>query len=246
MLSLASVAKQGRNMARSSVERIVLAAPDFDARGEALQIARCLSKAFSSGLWEASPMPLGSPEDPHSALGIVSSLGSCPLALAAYRSGADASRPQEAIGCVLGAVLNDEVIARYGLAPFRAISGDALLAFIGIVPEAQQTRINGWGGDGITAVRTPRPQRSISLARHLFESWLGMTGLRDCRQVFIRTREQITPILRLCDENGFSYCGRFKLHFRGTVQERLVFRRTNETAANDRGQVPAPRRRREI
>jgi len=232
-------------MARSSAERIVLAAPDFDARGEALQIARCLSKAFSSGLWEASPMPLGSPEDPNSALGIVNGLGSCPLALAAYRSGADAPRSREAIGCVLGAVLNDEVIARYGLAPFSAMSGDALLAFIGIVPEAQKTRINGRGGDETAVVRTPRPQRSISLARHMFESWLGMTGLRDCRQIFIRTRKQITPILRLCDENGFSYCGRFDLPYRGTVQERLVFRRTNATPMNGMARPAAPRKRRE-
>jgi len=233
-------------MARSSAERIVLAAPDFDARGEALQIARCLSKAFSSGLWEASPMPLGSPEDPHSALGIVNGLGSCPLALAAYRSGADASRSQEAIGCVLGTVLDDEVITRYGLAPFRAISGDALLAFIGIVPEAQKTRVNGRGGDETDAVCTPRRQQSISLARHLFESWLSMTGLRDSRQIFIRTREQITPILRLCEQYGFSYCGRFDLRFRGAVQERLVFRRTNATLMNGMARAVAPRRRREI
>lgn len=231
-------------MARSSVERIVLAAADLDARGEALQIARCLSKAFSSGLWETSPMPLGTPEDPHSALGIVSGLGPCPVALAAYTAIADASRAERVIGCVLGAILDDEVIDRYGLAPFSAKSGDALLAFIGIVPEAQKTRVSAPSGNETETVCTPQQQRSISLARHLFESWLGMTGLRGCRQIFIRTREQITPVVHLCDENGFSYCGRFDLRYRGTVQERLVFRRKNATAADGKPQATISREQR--
>lgn len=116
-----ALAKQGRKIARSSVERIVLAAADLDARGEALQVARCLSKAFSSGLREPSPMPLGTPEDPHSALGIVSGLGPCPVALAAYTAIADTSSAERVIGCVLGAILDDEVVDRYGLAPFAAM-----------------------------------------------------------------------------------------------------------------------------
>lgn len=213
--------------ARFALERVGLFAPDLGAAGAALEIATCLSKAFSSGLWTASPMPIGPLEDPDSALGVVNGLGPRPVALAARTRAEGGGHAGELIGCVLGAVLDDEVIARYGLGPFSAAPGDALLAFIGIVPEAQHVRLVGRGREECKVVRAAAQRRSISLARHLFESWLGMQNLHHCPQTFIRTREQITPILGLCDGNGFSYCGRFELNLHGAVQERLVFRRTN-------------------
>lgn len=213
--------------ARFALERVEVFAPDLGAPGAALEVATCLSKAFSSGLWAASPMPTGPLEDPDSALGVVNGLGPCPIALAARTRAADGEHAGALIGCVLGTVLDEDVIARYGLSPFSAAPGDALLAFIGIVPEAQHVRIIGRSHEECEVVRATAQHRSVSLARHLFESWLGMQNLNHCPQTFIRTREQITPILGLCEGNGFSYCGRFELNLHGAVQERLVFRRTN-------------------
>lgn len=215
------------NSARFAFGRVAVFAPDLRAREAELEIARCLSKAFSSGLWKASPMPVGPLEDPNSALGIVNGLGPRPVALAARTRARGEERAGELIGCVLGAVLNDEVIARYGLRPFSAVPGDALLAFIGIVPGAQHVRVNGRTRDECKVVHGASQHRSVSLARHLFESWLAMQNLHHCPHTFIRTRQQITPILGLCDGNRFSYCGRFELNLHGAVQERLVFRRSN-------------------
>jgi hypothetical protein len=229
---------------RSSFERVTLFTPEIRAGATALEVATCLSRAFSSGSWATSPMPIGSHDDSNSALGIVNGLGARPVNLAARAIVADGSSKGAVVGCVLGAILDDEVIARYGLASFSAASGDALLAFIGIVPEAQRIRVSGRGGGTSKVVPPGRRRRSISLARHLFESWLGRTSVQNCPQIFIRTREQIAPVLHLCSDNGFAYCGRFDLHFRGTVQERLVFRRSTAAPGIGGTRSATPRGRR--
>lgn len=189
-------------------------------------------------------MPVGPHHDSNSALGIVNGLGARPVNLAARAATADDSSTGAVVGCVLGTILDDALIAQYGLVTFSAGSGDALLAFIGIVPEAQHVRVNGCGGEESEVVPPGRRRGSISLARHLFESWLGMTCVQNCPQIFIRTREQIASVLHLCSDNGFAYCGRFDLHFRGTVQERLVFRRSKAAPGIGGTRSATPRGRR--
>ncbi len=63
----------------SRPDQIFLTAPGLGERERVREVANCLSRAFSSGLWETSPMPLGPPEDSNSALGIIDGLGSSPV-----------------------------------------------------------------------------------------------------------------------------------------------------------------------
>ncbi len=102
-------------------------------------LAKCLSAAFSSGIWRKTPMPLGSPDasgnDPSSAYGVLNSLGEHSLAVAAF-----APRSDSLLGCVVGCVMDEQVIAHYRLHDYGARPGDGLLAFIGIIPDAQGLR----------------------------------------------------------------------------------------------------------
>ncbi len=140
--------------------------------------------------------------------------------------------------------MDDEVIDRYRLASFHAKSGDGLLAFIGIVPEAQRTRIVAGDGESAKVAGASEQQTATSLARHLFASWLAMEHLGECRNIFVRTRRKIAPVLHLCDKFEFSYRGSVELQFRGNVQERLVFcRKGSLPVSKPTGAAPNPRHR---
>lgn len=196
---------------------VTLTRPTVDDPWTGDALARCLSEAFSSGLWRDTPMPLGHPDDPTSARGIIGGLGPDPLAVAAMPR-------QEArvIGCVLGCVMDERVVQGYGLGDYGAQPGDGLLAFIGIVPEAQGLRLRP-EGDGTLGAAPAGP----SLARHLFEDWLGCAELSPCPRLFIRTRRRIGPIRYLSEDLGFAFRGGFETEFRGQTQRRLVYCRTN-------------------
>lgn len=186
-------------------------------------LVSCLVTAFSSGVWGQTPMPVGAPDDPGSALGVINSLSPAPVVLAAYKHSSPV-HIEEVVGCVLGAILDHTMIEMYGLEPYAAVPGDGLLAFIGIVPSAQGLRVLPDGSDSIRITGTTRVGGTISLARHLFEKWIHTPRIQSCPRVFIRTREQIAPVIHLCESLGFEYCGRFELDFCEMRQERLVFR----------------------
>ena len=200
---------------------------------DAAGLANCLVAAFSSGLWEQTPMPTGHADDPGSALGIINSLNPDPVVVAACESHGGPVNSDEVVGCVLGAVLDDTMIETYGLGPYAAVPGDGLLAFIGIHPRAQGLRVLPDGGDSVKILGTTALGRSASLARLLFETWIDTPCIQRCPRVFIRTRRQIGPVLHLCRSLGFEYCGRFEIEFCKMRQERLVFRLTDPPCLAD-------------
>ena len=209
---------------------VTLEAPALDDRISRLKIAECLSAAFSSGIWQATPMPIGNKSDPNSALGVIAGLEKHAVVLVASATDAShSSKRRRILGCVVGAVLDAEIIEAYELRSFGARSGDGLLAFIGIVPAVQGSRVFTYDIDHfetcIESSNTPE-RSSFSLARLLFTRWLGLDDLHRCPSVFIRTRRTIMPVQHLIRSNGFEYCGRLSLNFRGVRQQRIVFRRS--------------------
>ncbi len=201
-------------------------------------LARCLSAAFSSGIWRSTPMPLGHSRDPHSAFGVIEGLSDRPVVLAAVSDDREDTHCG-IVGCVLGAVLDYGIIADYGLAPFGACPGDGLLAFIGLVPEMQGRRVRRLDHDALEITGESEQESCGSLASQLFEEWMRTAPVSKCPRIFIRTRRQIGPILHLSRTCGFAYRGAFQTEFRGEVQDRLVFMRTNPMSGDRRG---APRR----
>lgn len=187
-------------------------------------IATCLARAFSAGLWATTPLPVGDCHDRHSARGILAEMGERARVLAV----SDVDDGTSVLGCVVGVVLDGGLIASYGLGDFGADAGDGLLAYIGIVPEAQGARVAPLQDDTFE-VRWG-PSRNPSLASLLFEGWLALPTVSACPNVFVRTRKSIKPVLYLLDKNGFSYRGGFRLSFRGVRQSRLVFGRNGKGA----------------
>ncbi|WP_269585124.1 hypothetical protein [Roseibium sp. Sym1] len=165
-------------------------------------------------------MPVGNESDPDSAVGVISRLGDRPVVTAAVCM-------NKVVGCVLGAVLTPDLIQAYGLDPWQATPGDGLLAFIGIAPDAQGSRVTP-GTEGWLLLN--RHPINPSLARYLFEHWLGARELADCPRLFIRTRRRIGAIRYLSDRLGFVECGGFDIDFRGQRQRRLVYRREHAAA----------------
>lgn len=164
-------------------------------------------------------MPIGAKDDPASAIGIISGLGPRPIAIAA--------RPAQdtyVIGCVIGCIMDAHEIDSYRLWSYGAVPGDGLLAFIGIVPEAQGIRLRPGGDESPDAELT-----GPSLARQLFQSWIDSEALDTCPRLFIRTRHRIGAIRYLSEDLGFEFRGGFETEFRGQVQTRLVYCRTNES-----------------
>lgn len=191
--------------------------------------ARCLATAFSSGEWAATPMPLGDEADPHSGRGIIAQLGKQAQLLVANGVGDDHGR--NVLGCVLGAVLDRTLVDAYGLASYGAQSGDALLAYIGLMPAAQGRRASLLS-DNIFELSfrrsgLPSVHEGQSLASLLFERWLELSAIESCPRVFVRTRKVLAPIIHLAEKNGFRYRGEFELDFQGDRQDRIVFARDN-------------------
>lgn len=190
--------------------------------GARFALAKCLSAAFSSGIWRNTPMPLGNPNakpiDPNSAQGVLSGLGKHSLAFAAR-----APQRKEILGCVVGCIMDAPTIDRYHLTSYGARPGDGLLAFIGVVPDAQGLRFQA---------DKEQPGSTKSLARGLFEIWLSDASLATCPRLFIRTRRRIGPIRYLSQEHGFKLCGDFETDFRGQRQTRLVYRRDKAVGVN--------------
>ncbi|WP_172331940.1 hypothetical protein [Mangrovicoccus sp. HB161399] len=197
----------------------------MEAGADAGAVALCLSEAFSAGIWAETPMPVGTASDPDSAMGVISGLGRRPAILAA-------SAPHAVAGCVLGAVLTPAIIAQYGLAPWGALPGDGLLAFIGISPGAQGSRIRACPGDLFELSRDPGDP---SLAGMLFRRWLRLPALAGCPRLFFRTRHRIGAIRHLGRRCGFAECGSFEIMFRGRCQTRLVYRREHAAAPPQEG-----------
>ena len=189
-------------------------------------IACTLSSAFSSREWVRAPMPIGDAADPHSAAGIMSALfDKGPLIVATMDD--EREQSQCVLGCVLGGTLDESLIEDYGLAPYGAQPGDAILAYIGVAPSVQglRGRVRNEEHFEVPARATGAREDSKSLASFLFERWLRHPSVARCPSVFVRTRETIEPILHLAEKNGFAFQGQFELDFRGERQNRLVFRR---------------------
>ncbi len=178
-------------------------------------------------------MPVGGASDPQSAMGILTELCECgPTLVATPESPAAPDSP--VLGCVLGGVLDAQLIDSYGLGNFGARAGDGLLAYIGVTPAAQGARGRLRGGHIIEELcagpdAQDEPGEAVSLASVLFSSWLALPEVSSLPTVFIRTRETIAPILHLLDKHGFDYQGRFEIEFRGECQRRLVYSRENRT-----------------
>lgn len=191
-------------------------------------IAGCLAAAFGSGPWRQTPMPLGHAADRHSARGIVAELGPRALARLACADGG-ANRSDFVLGCVIGCILDQALVGRYGLEPFGATAGDGLFAYIGLRPSVQGARVSQTGNGGFAvranAGRAGNGGAGIGLASLLFSSWLELPAIRRCPRVFIRTREILKPIQILAERNGFRCCGKFYLDFQGVRQDRLVYKR---------------------
>ena len=195
--------------------------------GEAM--AKCLATAFSSGEWAPTPMPLGDEADPHSARGIISQLGHQAQMLVANDVGDD--HGPKVLGCVLGAVLDRTLVDAYGLGAYGAQSGDALLAYIGLMPTVQGRRASQLSNSifelSCRRSRLPAIHEGQSLAALLFERWLELPAIECCSRVFVRTRKVLAPIIHLAEKNGFRYRGEFEVSFHGERQDRIVFARDN-------------------
>lgn len=193
--------------------------------------SKCLATAFSSGEWAPTPMPLGDESDPHSARGIIAQLGKQAQVLVADVVGDDHGR--NVLGCVMGAVLDRTLVDAYGLASYGAQSGDALLAYIGLMPAAQGRRAcllsNNIFELPFRRSGLPSIHEGHSLAALLFERWLELSAIECCPRVFVRTRKVLAPIIHLAEKNGFRYRGEFELDFQGERQDRIVFARDNSS-----------------
>lgn len=189
-------------------------------------IATCLASAFSSGIWASAPMPVDHNTDPHSAHGIISGLSDSAQVVVA----ANEEEGEPLLGCVLGGVLDEGLIATYRLAAFGAQAADGLLAYIAVSPPAQGSRVVPVR-DNVYEVQPAQldrrhEQQGDSLAGLLFSRWLELSAITTCPRVFVRTRGVIEPVLHLIAKNGFEYCGRFEMEFRGERQDRLVYERS--------------------
>ncbi|MCB1909628.1 MAG: hypothetical protein KDH15_19885 [Rhodocyclaceae bacterium] len=202
-------------------------------------IARSLAAAFNSREWARSPMPIGDASDPHSARGIVAQLGAdASILLASSTHGNETLASQPVLGCVLGGVLDEALIAAYRLGPYGARCGDGLLAYIGVPPAFQGERLSPIGGDRFerrSGTRNAPPDgEMVGLGSLLFSRWLDLPALRRCPTLFVRTRTTIKPILHLLAKHGFDFRGRFELDFRGERQDRLVYARHGEPGQRTR------------
>lgn len=213
----------------SRARRVRVWAPtDAQLRGPLWNAIACtLSSAFSSREWVRAPMPIGDGADPHSALGIMSALfGKGPLIVATMDT--EPEHSPCVLGCVLGGTLDETLIEAYGLSPYGAQVGDAILAYIGVAPWAQglRGRLQNDQSIEVPALATGPRNSSKSLASFLFERWLRHPAVARRPSVYVRTRETIGPILHLAEKNGFAFRGQFELDFRGERQNRLVYRRS--------------------
>lgn len=189
-------------------------------------VATCLAAAFGSGLWASSPMPVGDDSERHSAHGIISELGENAQILVA----SDMDDNQPLLGCVVGGVLDENLIAAYGLAGHGAKTGDGLLAYIGVPPSAQGCRLTRLRDNVFEILPNRNSQRhergGDSLAGLLFAQWLRLPAIERSPHVFVRTRKVIGSVIHLIEKNGFEYSGRLDLDFQGDKQDRLVYRRS--------------------
>lgn len=189
-------------------------------------VATCLAAAFGSGVWASSPMPVGDDSEPDSAHGIISEFGENAQTLVAWNT--DENRPL--LGCVVGGVLDENLIAAYGLTGHGAKTGDGLLAYIGVPPSAQGCRLTRLRDNVFEILPNRNSQRhergGDSLAGLLFAQWLRLPAIDRCPHVFVRTREEIGSVIHLIEKNGFEYSGRLDLDFQGDKQDRLVYRRS--------------------
>jgi len=189
-------------------------------------IAACLASAFSSGIWESAPMPVDHETSPHSAHAIISELSDSAQVVVASNE----NEGGPLLGCVLGSVLDEDLIATYRLAPFGARTADGFLAYIAVSPQAQGSRVIPVRDNvyEVQPAQHDRRQKQLgdSLAGLLFSRWLELSAITTCPRVFVRTREVIEPVLHLIAKNGFEYCGRFEMEFRGEWQDRLVYERS--------------------
>lgn len=171
-------------------------------------------------------MPVFDDADHHCAHRIISDFGDNAQILVASSDG----EGEPLLGCVLGGILDAELIAAYRLAGFGARAGDGVLAYIAVPPAAQGSRVVHLSDD-VFEVHPARIggrwRKGSSLAGALFAGWLANPAVAQCPRVFVRTREVIRPVLHLIEKNGFEYRGRFELEFRGERQDRLVFGRSN-------------------
>ncbi len=216
----------------SATDNVELWSPGATAMSDELRdrIATCLACAFSSRQWERSPMPLGDTSDPQSARGIVAQWGpNASILLASRPAHPDPAVRGQLLGCVVGGILDPDLIDAYGLQPFGASRGDGLLAYIGVSPAHQGTRLLSCGPSRysrLPAAEAERPgHRGRSLAGLLFSSWLMLPDIRRTGRQFVRTRRSIEPILHLLLAHDFAYRGQFRVEFRGEGQERLVYSR---------------------
>lgn len=204
--------------------------PDEITREVCSGVAACLSAAFSSGVWSETPMPVGDETDPHSAAGIIAGQAEClQLLLARFESEDKHNDDQEVLGCVVGTLLREPVLDAYGLREYGARPGDALLAYIGLVPAAQRTRVYVASDSSIKAASHSSDLADggcvHSLASLMFTRWMELPAIRSASCVFIRTRIVIGSIQHLAAKHDFQLCGSFDINFRGQKQDRMVFRR---------------------
>jgi len=204
--------------------------PDEITREVCSGVAACLSAAFSSGVWSETPMPVGDETDPHSAAGIIAGQAEClQLLLARFESEDKHNDDQEILGCVVGTLLREPVLDAYGLREYGARPGDALLAYIGLVPAAQRTRVYVASDSSIKAASHSSDLAGggcvHSLASLMFTRWMELPAIRSASCVFIRTRIVIGSIQHLAAKHDFQLCGSFDINFRGQKQDRMVFRR---------------------
>lgn len=195
-------------------------------------IVHCLAAAFGSGVWAQAPMPIGNAADPHSARGIVTQLRArARVLIAGTASRIGSVRRKRIIGCVLGCILDEALIDIYRLGDFAAEAGDALLAYIGVEPGSQGSRMLPLSRGQFAM--WPRHHNAVidqggeSLAGVLFSRWLALPGVAGCPRIFVRTRSVLRPVLHMIEKNGFEYRGKFDLDFHGERQDRIVFVRSN-------------------
>jgi hypothetical protein len=174
-------------------------------------------------------MPVGDETDPHSAIGILAGMAEhVQLLLALFESEGKHNDDQKIWGCVIGTLLREALLDAYGLREYGARPGDALLAYIGLVPAAQRSRVYAASVSVEAATNSsesPEGGCVHSLASPMFARWMELPAIRSAPCVFIRTRKVIGSILHLVAKNNFQPCGSFDMNYRGQKQDRMVFRR---------------------
>jgi hypothetical protein len=175
-------------------------------------------------------MPVGDETDPHSAVGILAGLAEhMQLLLALFEGEGKRNDDQEIWGCVAGALLSESLLDAYGLREYGACPGDALLAYIGLVPAAQRSKVYAADVDVLEAAtnssEVPESDCVHSLASLMFTRWMELSAVRSAPCIFIRTRKVIGSIRHLVAKNNFQPCGSFDMNYRGQKQDRMVFRR---------------------